>query len=347
MLTDLLSAPLPRLAARRRLGDNVPAVILAAGIGSRLRPVTERLIKPMVPVLNVPLLYWTVAMLTSAGVTDLFANACHLADQLRAAARCLRDRDGVALGVVPEPRPSGPAGGLIACRDALPAADSYLVTSGDAWTGLDFADLVENHLSSGADLTIVAKEVSDPHRFGVLELRGQGVLGMREKPVDPPPDALVSCGIYVLSHRAMRMLVPPPVGPYDFKDVVPMLLASGRGVRAYRTDAHWTDVGDMGSYLGANLHAVAGGAWAGTVGDRPSWRVGLRTQGDPALASDVQIYGSSLVGDGARIETAAVLDHAVIGPGARVGARALVCQAVLLPGAVVRDGEVVTRRVVW
>jgi NDP-sugar pyrophosphorylase family protein len=156
---------------------------------------------------------------------------------------------------------------------------------------------------------------------------------------------VVSCGIYVLSDRALRALAPPAGAAYDFKHIVPVLLEKGQAVRAYRTGAHWTDVGNVGSYLDANMYALTRGAAVGTVGDHGTDRVGLRTQGEPVLAPDVTVRGPALVGDGARIGTGVVLDHTVIGPGARVGVQASVREAVLLPGAVVPDGAVVTRTV--
>ncbi len=304
-LEALLAAPLPHVqpsdAAR------VPAIILAAGAGRRLGPISIHIAKPLVPVLNVPMLYWTSARLQAAGVSSIVANVHHLADQLGLAARRLRD-GGIDLELVAEPRPSGPAGGVAACRPLLPTGSEVLVVSCDAWSDLDYAALVMDHRTHGADLTIAAARVQDPSRFGVLDVNSSGqVTGLREKPADAPSGSVVSCGVYVFSARAVRALNPPEDSEYDFKDVVPMLLATEHTVRAHLFDGMWIDLGTPVSLLAANLCAL---------GDVPV-----------------------LLAEGARIGEGAVLERVVIGPGAVVGPGAKVRNCVLLPGAVVPEGE--------
>src|ERR1700733_3192978 len=151
----LIDAPLPG-SARRTTGTlDVPAVLLAAGMGSRLRPVTGNLPKPLVPILNVPLLFWLVQTLRDAGAMCLVANTYNFHEQMSAAAERLCERDRVSLTLVREDRLSGPAGGLAACRSVLPGTDCYLVISADAWADFDVAELVDSHRRSGADLTIL------------------------------------------------------------------------------------------------------------------------------------------------------------------------------------------------
>jgi len=318
-------------------------VILAAGEGRRLRPVTEHLAKPMVPVLNVPLLFWTAAALTEAGTTGLVANIHTRPSQLRDAADRLRERDGIELDLVAEGRLSGPAGGLAACRGLLPAADCCLVVSGDALTEVDLGEVVARHRAAGADLTIVAKRVPDAHRFGVLSLDGDKVVGLLEKPADPPPGSVVSCGVYVLSARGLARLDPAADEAYDFKHVVPAFLAEGLSVRAHRTDSYWTDVGTTEALRQANIHALRT-----TALDRvaaPAGRGELWWQGDVTCGEDLITTGPVLLGADAVVGDGAEIEQSVIGAGARVGAGARIRNSVVMPGAIVPAGRVVQEEV--
>lgn len=342
-MPPLIDVPLPRAAPRRTGTIDVPAVLLAAGMGSRLRPVTENLAKPLVPILNVPLLFWLVQTLRDADATSLVANTYNLHEQMMAAADRLRDRDGVSLTLVREDRLSGPAGGLAACRGVLPAADCYLVISADAWADFDMAELVDSHRRSGADLTILATTVSAPYRFGVLELGdGADIVGLRAKSQTAPPDALVSCGIYVIGEKALRLLGPPGTGEYDYKDFVPLLLSRRMMVKAHTLRGSWNDVGDLDAYLDVNLNALGSGA-APRVADAAGPHVWL--QPGATLGEDVTVVGPVLVGPGAVVESGTVLGHAVVGAGARVEAGTSVIQSVVMPGAIVSAGRAVEREV--
>jgi NDP-sugar pyrophosphorylase family protein len=342
-------------------------VLLAAGQGKRLRPITDAVAKPLVPLLNVPLLYWMTGALLRAGARHLVANVHVHEEQLRAAAARLGD-GGVELRLVREPRLTGPAGGLAACRDALPGAPAYLVVSGDAVTDQDLGDLVEAHRAWESDLTIMSRPVAEPGRFGVLRLNGDRVTGYAPNPAAAAPGAPVSCGIYVLSDRALAALDPAQDAEYDFKHVVPALLAAGMRVHAYRSRAYWNDVGEPAALLEANLSrlrpahlaAVArpadeAGSWVQDDGARPLQDDGARPLQDDGArplegggaggARGAFTMRRSLVGRQASIGTRADLDRCVIGAGARVGAGARLRDCLVLPEAVVPAGAALTRQV--
>lgn len=346
MLRHLIAAPLPRSFARGSgpLAEGVPAVVLAAGEGRRLRPLTDTVAKPLVPVLNVPLLYWTARSLRDAGTTRVVINTHARAPQLSLAAVALTGTPGLDVRTVREPELSGPAGGLAACRAELPTADCYLVLSGDALTDVDLADLVRAHRSSGADLTILATGVPDPQRFGVLELRGSRVVCLREKPADPPPGAVVSCGVYVIGARALSLLDPADHALYDFKDVLPALLSAGLTVRAEVTRAGWSDIGHLDAFHRANLRALD------AVPDQVATEVRLPggtawIQGSPSVSTDSVLRGS-LIGDAATVGAGARLHNSVVGTGAWIGPGARVTDSVVLPGGYVAEGRTAESEVV-
>ena len=343
LIAELISAPLPASTGSRWALTGVPTIILAAGEGTRLQPVTYHLAKALVPILNVPLLYWTVARSIAVGSTQLVTNRHFLADQIYAASARLKGQAGVDLITVLEPRLTGPAGGVVACRESLPAADCYLITNGDLWCDVDLADLVAVHRQSGADLTITAVAVPDPWRFGVLELSGAHVVAMHEKIRDPPVDVLVNAGIYVINPRALGLLSAPGDGVYDFRDVVPMLLTAGLSVMAYRSAACWRDIGDCGTYLEANLSALGSPAVA-LVATQATER--LWVQGSRAAVAVSEIVGGAIIGHQALVADGALLDQAVIGPGASIGSGASVSRSVVMPCASVPSHHVVHDEIV-
>lgn len=318
--------------------------MLAAGEGRRLRPLTETLAKPLAPVLNIPLLYWNVTLLS--GLTNRIAiNSSYLSEQLTRASGLLGREFGRAPAVVEEPVLSGPAGGMLAARKALPGSTCFLVVSGDALIEEDHRDLVAAHRSSGADLTIAAKPVEDPRRFGVLELDGSDVVGLREKPADAPPGSVVSCGMYVIGDRAAGLLRPMPRTLYDFKHVVPELLAAGLSVRVHLQEGHWSDIGDVAALHTANLFALRSGLLE-RAASRSTDPHGAWTQGPVSACRDLDATGPVCLGAGARIGPGCAVDRSVIGPYAHIGAGSRVRDAVLLPGARVPPGADIDHAVV-
>ncbi|GAA2802807.1 NDP-sugar synthase [Kitasatospora paracochleata] len=315
------------------------AIVLAAGRGSRLDPFTRTIPKPLLPVLNVPLILWTALALHRAGIVEFHANVCHLPDAFAAVQR-LSEQGGPRLHLVSEPLPSGPLGGVVACRRAVPDAKDYLVVSADALTDLDLAALLATHRRSGADLTLVTTLVEDAHRFGVLDLDADGfVIRMREKPAKAGPLEDISCGIYVMSRQLLHSLTPPDNGrPYDFAELVTTLLACGRRVATHRLDGQWSDIGTPEALLAANLAYLRSPQQRRATGLRALGTNGLWSGQDRTLPPDTRITGPVVLGQDALVEPGTELARVVIGPGSHIGAGCTLVDTVLLPGASVPAG---------
>jgi mannose-1-phosphate guanylyltransferase len=316
------------------------AMILAAGLGTRLRPLTLRLPKPMAPVLDRPVMEHIAELLAGHGFTDVIANLSYLPEQIQE-----HFGDGSPLGISltysEEPQPLGTAGGVGKVRDFLSAADSFVIVSGDAVTDIDLGAMRAAHeanVAKGAIATLATKRVKDTSEFGVAITDEEGrIQGFQEKP--DPAEALsdlANCGIYMFSreifdhfpeagHKSPAGDDDQPEGFVDWaQDVFPALLAGDIPFFSHEiADAYWNDIGNVAEYAQSNFDALAGA-------------VKLRA-GEGELRESPG--GPVFVGKGAEIGDGAELTGPlVIGAGSDIGERAQLKQSVLLPGATVAGG---------
>jgi mannose-1-phosphate guanylyltransferase/phosphomannomutase len=304
------------------------AMIMAAGLGTRLLPLTRFMSKPMVPVLDQPLMDHLLRLLRGQGITDLAANLHYQPLDMPQ-----RFEDGAAHGVSLryefEMELSGTAGGTGLFRDFL-CDGSFLVMSGDALTDVDLTSLVACHRAAGCVATIAVKSVADPSRYGVVVTDQAGrVTAFQEKPrPDEALSDLCSCGIYVFEPRIFDYIQPGRFVDYAM-DVFPALLADGLPINTWCLDSYWSDVGDLDAYRGANFDALAG-------------RVGISN------SCSLQRPGIWL-GEGARVAPSAVLKPPVLlGSGCRVGPGATVIgPATLGAECTVGSDATVASSVLW
>jgi NDP-sugar pyrophosphorylase family protein len=218
------------------------AVILAGGKGSRLAPYTTILPKPLMPIVDMPILEIVLKQLKSCGFTEIVIAVGHLAELIKA-----YFGDGAGLGIsieyVLEATPLGTAGPL-GNIDGL--SETFLVMNGDILTDLDYGKLVDDHRAGGSIMTIATHKRTVKIDFGVLETVDGYVSEYIEKPT---LDYLVSMGVYVMEPAVRDHLKR---GEYlDLPDLVRLLLASGARVRAYPFDGRWLDIGRQDDFIEA------------------------------------------------------------------------------------------------
>lgn len=323
------------------------AMVMAAGLGTRLRPITNQVPKPVVPVGNVAIVEQLVRLLGAHGVTDVIANLHWFPDTVR-------DRlgDGSALGVAvsyeQEEELLGTAGGVRNVRDFLTAGgdEMFFVLAGDALTDVDLSALAAAHRANGGVATLAVKRVTEVSEYGVIVTGADGrVAGFQEKP--DPAEALsdlVNCMVYAFSPEIFDYFpsdeMPDPV---DFAgDVFPALLAHDAPFHVHRFDGYWNDIGTLREYLQGNLDVVAGQLELPRLGGE--LLSGGAAPEHAELGAGVELEGPMLIGAGCRIGAGARLSGPlVLGPGTAIGAGAQVKEAVLLPGAEVAAGTVLAR----
>lgn len=219
------------------------AFILAGGLGTRLRPYTHSIPKPLMPLGDRSILDILLHRLASCGVTDVTLSVGYLSAIIAA---FVRDGSpwGVSMRVIKEDRPLGTAAPLL-LASGLP--DDFLLVNGDTLTDLDFAELMARHREKGAVATIFAPTIEDRVDYGVLVSDDNGALtDYVEKPVRRLE---VSSGVYALSRRALDFI---PAGErFDMPQLVRAALAAGARVHVHRSDAYWRDIGRPDHYEAA------------------------------------------------------------------------------------------------
>jgi mannose-1-phosphate guanylyltransferase len=313
-------------------------MVMAAGLGTRLRPITWEIPKPVVPVANRPIVAHLTKLLADHGVDEVIANLHWFPEVVKSS---LGDgsKFGVDLSYAYEEELLGTAGGVRNVADFLTGGDDdvFVVLAGDALTDIDLGALVAAHRENGGVATLAVKQVADVSQYGVIVTGSDGrVEGFQEKP--DPAEALsnlCNCMIYAFSPEVFDYF--PEADPVDFaNDVFPALLDNDVPFHVHEIETYWNDIGTLPEYINGNLDVLTGAVEIDPAGELH--------EGETTLPGGVEVAGPVLIGDDVEIgEGANLTGPLVIGPGSRIGAGARVKEAVLLPGAEVADGGILAR----
>lgn len=235
------------------------AMVMAAGVGSRLEPLTSGIPKPLVPVLNKPVMDILLQKLKQFGIESVIANTYYLAEKIQDR---YKDKECVDLEVsfVHEEELSGTAGGVKKCEFFFSDVDDFIVLSADGLHDADLEKIVKSHIDSGciATMAIVAVDKEEVSKYGVVvPSLNYTVEEFQEKPpVEEAKSNYINTGIYVFKKEIFDYI--PKNKVYDFaKDVFPALLAAGEKINVYRIYSYWSDVGTTGQYIQSNIDALA------------------------------------------------------------------------------------------
>lgn len=301
------------------------AVILAGGIGTRLRPLTYTRPKVMLPIANKPILFYIIDSLSKQGFNEIILTTSYADEQI---SEYFGDGSDFNVKIIysREEIPLGTAGGVRKARKYLD--ETFAVIQGDNITSIKFGNLMKYHRTKRAMVTIALKRVSKPWLFGIAELSPDG--RVRRFVEKPKPDEcftnLVSTGLYVLEPSVLDYI--PPQTSYDFaKDLFPKLLSGDEPLYGYETKAFWVDVGNIEGYMEASRWilskisrkisdtaevkgVVRGNVW---VGDDVVIESNARIEGPSVIEKEV------IIEEGARIAPNSVLERRVkIGTKSRV-----------------------------
>ena len=221
------------------------AVIIAGGRGSRLMPLTKNLPKPLVPILDKPIIHYILEGVRKAGIEETVLTLGYLGRKIQDYVE--KNESGLNIRYVYEDVPLGTAGGVKNAEKYLD--EDFLVLSGDAFTDIDIKELIEYHYRKKGRITIATHKEKNPSLYGVVESDETGkITYFEEKPMVPKSDA-VNTGIYVMDRSVLDVI---PKGFCDFsKDVFPKKLGE---IYAYRGKFYWSDIGTLPSYYRTNYY---------------------------------------------------------------------------------------------
>jgi mannose-1-phosphate guanylyltransferase len=348
----------------------LPAVILVGGQGTRLRPLTDRTRKDMLPIVDRPLLAYTFEHLARHGVERAIVSCGYLPDQIQTVFGTRHD--GLPLAYAIEDEPLGTGGAIGFAGRELEG--SFFALNGDSLREADLGELVEFHRSTGAKATILLTPVADPSRYGLVRTAADGrVETFLEKPRPEEIDTdLINAGLYVLEPEVLELVAPGCAVSIE-REVFPRLAAEG-SVYGVALPGYWLDVGTPESYLQAHRDVLER-IFQTEVGDAlgsdftlvdPTATISPSAKlvppvyvGPHATVGERARLGSlGVLGEGATLAAGCLMENAVVGAGTSIGEGTRIvgslvgdgaelgaaCElsglAVVGPGAVVGDGNV-------
>jgi mannose-1-phosphate guanylyltransferase len=302
------------------------AVILVGGEGTRLRPLTSTVPKPVVPLVDRPFIAFMLEWLSAHGIDDVVMSCGFLATSVR---NVLGDgsRYGIRLRFVEEPDPRGTAGALKYAESMLD--ERFLMLNGDVLTDIDLTEQIAQHERTGAKGTLALVPVEDPSAYGLVRLHDdRAVEGFVEKPSPDMIDTnMISAGAYVLEREILE-LVPPDRNVSIEREVWPQLV--GAGLYGFPSDSYWLDIGTPARYLQGTFDILEGNVHT-AVSERLGSSYLSVSEGAEVTGRAIPpavIEAGACVADGAHVGSLVVL-----GAGVKVGAGSTVERSVILTGS--------------
>lgn len=321
------------------------AVILAGGEGTRLRPITCTVPKPMVPICGKPVIEYILELLAKHGCTEAIIAVRYKKEVLerRFASGSFA---GISLRFSEENEPLGTAGCVK--KAAVGIDEDFLVISGDAICDFDLSGAFRFHKESGADATILTKRVDDPREYGLIIEKNGLITDFSEKPsyINCRSD-LANTGIYILSPQVCRLI--PSHEMWDFaKNVFPDMLGRAYRLMSFEAKGYWCDIGDISAYKRCSVDLLEGKVGAAlpknaqkNQGEKTLVLSGARIA-ESAAAGGFNVIGENVsVGEGARLHNAIIMDGAFIGENTTLNDCIICTSAQIESGAAVYENAVV------
>ncbi|MCQ2078678.1 MAG: NDP-sugar synthase [archaeon] len=339
--------------------DVKQAVIMVGGKGTRLYPLTENTPKPALPVLDMPCLKYLIRSFASAGISEVFLACGYKSDVLQ---KSIGDGSDLGVKIIysDEETPLGTGGAMKQLESRLDPV--FAAANGDTFIDIDLREQIDEHLRSGAKITIALTQVPNPCEYGIARVMDDGrITEFKDKP--KPEEVfsnLINAGIYVVDRSVLSDV--PETGFFDFsKDLVPIITNKGLRVQGYKLKGGvWKDVGRPSDLIGTNL-LMAERLHSGdrfSLGDdvtlsgpfflgEHSSVTGSRLD-SVVILDDVTVTGSTMTNTlvlGGCMVSGAEISNSILGKGCRIGEGAVIRDSVLRDGTVVSPGEIIDRRV--
>ncbi|PWT99630.1 MAG: mannose-1-phosphate guanyltransferase [Candidatus Melainabacteria bacterium] len=324
--------------------DNMKALILAAGAGTRLAPLTNELPKPLMPVANRAVMSHILRLLEKHNVKQCIANLHHLADQIPAYFSQAHNSD-LLLSYKYEPELTGDAGGMRACKSFLQGG-TFVVMMGDILTDMDLSMVIHQHKAKRALATIALKRTDEVERFGIAALDNENyIVQFQEKPKrEEALSDLGSTGCYVFEPEIFHYVSCQ--GSYGFgRDLFPNLIHLGLPVLGVEVDCYWSDIGTICQYMQSSFDVLDGQIDIDIDGTRDSFGW---CGSNASMDTNCRINGKLLLGKNSRIEAnVSINGYAVIGDNCTIGAGSKIYNSIIWSGNFVACNSSIANSIVY
>ena len=309
-------------------------MIMSAGVGSRLDPLTKDLPKPLVPVANRPVMDILFEKLCSIGITDVICNTYYLADKI--IERYTKNPVGVNFNYIKEETLSGTAGGVKKCQNFFNEGESFVVLSADGLTNADIQKGIEIHRQSGAIATIGVKQIpiEEVSHFGVVVTDNNGFIKeFQEKPsVSEAKSNLINTGIYIFDYKIFEYI--PENTFYDFaKNVFPKLLLE-HAINTFEVSEYWSDIGTLDQYK-QSVQDVFSCQCKFPHAPIVNTKGGAYISSSQDIADSVEFIGNSTVGANTVIGEGAVIDNCIIWDNVRIAENVHLRNCIIPSGCII------------
>lgn len=312
----------------------VKVVILAGGFATRLRPLTLTRPKPLLPILDEPLLDWIINSLREAELYDIILSIRYLSHLIKAHYGSGIDY-GVNIKYVEEHRPLGDAGPIKLVKEKVGLDETFLVIYGDIFSNIDYKKLLEFHKKKGGLATIALSKVEDPSRYGVAVLDREGrITDFVEKP-EPgkAPSNMINAGIYVFEPEVLEY-IPEKTPSKLAKHVVPRLVSEGQ-VYGYIHEGLWSDIGVPADYYRANIEALQYLYPQGYVSENAEINDNVVIENPSFISDNVKVRKGSRIGP-----------YTIIGRNSVLGENVRVRGSILFPNVLIENSSVIRNSIV-
>jgi len=290
------------------------AVIMAGGFGTRLRPLTLEIPKPMVPILNVPMMGHIVNLLKKHNITDIKSLLYFQPDKITGYFDIGTDF-GINMSYKQAEADYGTAGAFKFANVEL--KERCIVISGDVLTDFDLTKAIEFHKSKGSMATILLTRVQSPIEYGIVITDVDGkIVRFLEKPSwGQVFSDTINTGIYILEPEVLDLI--PFRQEFDFsKDLFPLMLEQKMPLYGYVAEGYWRDVGNLSEYQSGQFDALRGIV---DLGFNKKWQSNNQIGDNAVIASSVKFIGNNIIGNNSKIGENCIIENCVIGDNVIIG----------------------------